>query len=102
MKSAIRIDYVTSNDCVFFINADKILSDGIMEAISSQWNDWNENAKISISLPCYIEQIVTYPASYQSFNYWKYKLKKAREKLICQDCVVVDKDGYKLRKEFST
>ena len=73
-----------------------------MEAITSQWNDWNENAKISISLPCYIEQIVTYPASYQSFNYWKYKLKKAREKLICQDCVVVDKDGDKLRKEFST
>jgi len=68
-----------------------------MEAITSQWNDWNENAKISISLPCYIEQIVTYPASYQSFNYWKYKLKKAREKLICQDCVVVDKDGDKLR-----
>ena len=68
-----------------------------MEIITENWKGWKDNTEIPISLACYLSQIFVYPASYQSFNFWNKILDKARNNIVCQDCVLLDRDGNQLR-----
>ena len=70
-----------------------------MEVISKNWSDLADNEPTSLSLSCYISQIFVYPASYQSYQFWKRKLNVPvpGNVLLCQDCVILDPSGNQMR-----
>ena len=80
-------------------NDNVILADEVMEVISKNWSNLTDNEPTSLSLSCYISQIFVYPASYQSYQFWKRKLNVpvSGNVLVCQDCVILDPSGNQMR-----
>ena len=68
-----------------------------MEVISNKWSDLVDNEPEPLSIICYISQIFVYPASYQSYQFWKRKLNDLGNVLVCQDCVILDPSGNQAR-----
>ena len=68
-----------------------------MEVISEKWSNLVDNEPESLSITCYISQIFVYPASYQSYQFWKRKLNDLGNVLVCQDCVILDPSGNQAR-----
>ena len=76
-----------------------ILADEDMEIISERWSNLVDNEPESLSITCYISQTFIYPASYQSYQFWKRKLNDpvSGNVLVCQDCVILDPSGNQMR-----
>ena len=68
-----------------------------MEVISEKWSNLVDNEPESLSITCYISQIFVYPASYQSYQFWKRRLNDLGNVLVCQDCVILDPSGNQAR-----
>ena len=69
-----------------------------MTEISDHWDEWSQDVDISVSWEVQISQIYVYPASFQTLQFWRSKSEvRIRDVLVCQDVMLVDKDGYQLR-----
>ena len=67
-----------------------------MEEVIRNWNVWNEDTDISVSIDVIITELTLYPASFQTAQFWRRQYKALSLPLVCQDCVVVDTDGYQV------
>ena len=76
-----------------------ILTDEVMEDISRIWSTLDDNVPATVTISGYISQIFVYPASYQTYQFWKRKLNslKPGSVLVCQDCVLLDPLGNQMR-----
>ena len=76
-----------------------ILTDEVMEDISRIWSTLDDNVPASVTISGYISQIFVYPASYQTYQFWKRKLNSLKKGsvLVCQDCVLLDPLGNLMR-----
>ena len=76
-----------------------ILTDEVMEDISRIWSTLDDNVPASVTISGYISQIFVYPASYQTYQFWKRKLNSLKPGgvLVCQDFVLLDPLGNQMR-----
>ena len=76
-----------------------ILTDEVMEDISRIWSTLDDNVPATVTISGYISQIFVYPASYQTYQFWKRKLNslKPGSVLVCHDCVLLDPLGNQMR-----
>ena len=73
-----------------------------MEALVNGWATWVEDTVTRVSIRCHLSQLFVYPASFQSAKFWKARNVQSKtgsnsSLVICQDWVLVDREGVQLR-----
>ena len=73
-----------------------------MEALVNGWATWAEDTVTRVSIRCHLSQLFVYPASFQSAKFWKARNVQSKtgnnsSLVICQDWVLVDREGVQLR-----